>query len=253
MRILLVSDLHANWPALEAVRESCDACLCLGDLVDYGCQPAPVIDWVRRNVHYCVRGNHDHMVAHNVITNGTGGYRYLSGVTRGLSRERIGESDRRFLADLPVTKYLTLDGWRFLLVHASPLDPLDEFAPPDVDFWNKRIGGLNVDVICVGHTHQPYVLMVGDTMIVNPGSIGLPRDGDPRASYAIIEDGKVTLQRIEYPIHRTLEALDQSPLPEQAKRLLTDCYRTGALPNGRKPGPEIQRHGVHVVPARETS
>ena len=58
MRILLLSDLHANRPALEAVREPFDACICLGDLVDYGAEPAPVIDWVRRNCQVCIRGNH---------------------------------------------------------------------------------------------------------------------------------------------------------------------------------------------------
>lgn len=248
MRILLVSDLHANWPALEAVKEPFDLCLCLGDLVDYGCEPTPVIHWVRQNAHYCVRGNHDHMVAHNVMTNGAGGYRYLSGVTRPLSRERLTDADRRYLAGLPVTTYLTLDGWKYLLVHATPLDPLDEFAPPDADFWKKRIAGLDVDVVCVGHTHQPYTLQVGDTWIVNPGSVGLPRDGDPRAGYAIIENGKVTLKRVEYPVYKTLEALEASALPEQAKRMLTECYRTGSLPNGRKPDQDVKRIGVHIVP-----
>jgi len=234
MRILLVSDLHANWPALQAIQERFDLCLCMGDLVDYGCQPAPVIDWVRCNVQHCVRGNHDHMVAQNVLTNGAGGYRYLSGVTRSLSRERVSEQDRLFLSKLPVTKYLNIDGRKFLLVHATPVDPLDEFATADVDFWKKRIAGLNVDVICVGHTHQPYTLRVGDTTIINPGSVGLPRDGDPRASYAIIEDGKIQLRRVDYSIQQTLEALDASTLPEVAKKMLQDCYRTGALPNGRK-------------------
>src|SRR5438045_719939 len=110
MRILLISDLHANRPALEAIAEPLDLCLCLGDLVDYGCEPAPVIDWVRRNCSVCVRGNHDHMVAQNVSTTGINGFRYLSGVTRPISRQRLSEEDRRFLADLPITRFLTLDG-----------------------------------------------------------------------------------------------------------------------------------------------
>ena len=82
MRILLVSDIHANWPALEAIDEPHDLCLCIGDLVDYGCEPVPVVEWVRRRAAVCVRGNHDHMVAQNVVTNGAAGFRYLSGVTR---------------------------------------------------------------------------------------------------------------------------------------------------------------------------
>ena len=66
MRILLVADIHANWPALQAINETYDVCLCLGDLVDYNLEPAPCIDWVRKRATYAIRGNHDHGVAQNV-------------------------------------------------------------------------------------------------------------------------------------------------------------------------------------------
>src|SRR5713226_1518598 len=146
MRVLLISDIHANWPALEAVAaEQFDVCLCMGDLVDYGCEPAPVINWVRNNVHACVRGNHDHMVAQNVVTVGQAGFKYLSGATRGLSRQRVDEAGHRFLAALPVTQFLTLDGMRFLLVHATPRDPMDEYGPPEVDFWRRRLDHVGAD------------------------------------------------------------------------------------------------------------
>jgi putative phosphoesterase len=233
MRILLISDVHANWPALAAVAaEPFDACLCLGDLVDYGCEPAPVIDWVRRHALACVRGNHDHMVAQNVVTNGVGGFRYLSGATRRLSRERISEPDRRYLADLPVTKYLTLGGLRFLLVHATPRDPLDEYAPPEVDFWRRRLDNVDADFVCVGHTHFPYELFTADARVINPGSVGLPRDGDPRASYAVLEGAKVTFRRVEYDVAKTLDALAASPIADHAKTMLAEVYRTGTLLNG---------------------
>src|SRR5262249_40698079 len=165
MRILLISDLHANWPALEAIKEPCDLCLCIGDLVDYGVEPGPVIDWVRKNVHVCIRGNHDHMVAQNVVTNGLAGFRYLSGATRPISQDRTTAEHRRYLSSLPIRRYLTIDKLRVLLVHATPRDPLDEFGPPDVDFWARRVDGLNVDLVCVGHTHSPYVLTCGSTRI----------------------------------------------------------------------------------------
>src|SRR6516164_9241000 len=63
MRVLLVADIHGNWPALQAINEQHDLCLCLGDLVDYALEPAPCVDWVRNRAHYAVRGNHDHGVA----------------------------------------------------------------------------------------------------------------------------------------------------------------------------------------------
>src|SRR5919206_520276 len=99
MRILLLADIHANWPALQALDEPHDVCLCLGDLVDY--------------------------------------------------------------------------------------------ALPDTEFWARRLQHVDADVVCVGHTHQPYVLPVGDKLVINPGSIGQPRDGDPRAAYAVIDNNEV--------------------------------------------------------------
>jgi len=232
LRVLLISDLHGNWPALEAIDEPFDLCLCMGDLVDYGCQPAPVVEWVRRRAAACVRGNHDHMVAQNVQTNGVTGFRFLSGVTRPVARQRLDANSLQYLARLPVSKFLTIDRQTFMMVHATPRDPLDEYAPPDPELWKRRLEGVGADVVCVGHTHQPFVLQVGRTMVINPGSVGLPRDGDPRASYAIWDDGQVTMHRIEYAVERTVEAVEASAIPDLAKSLLAQVYRTGALPNG---------------------
>ncbi len=181
MRILLIADVHGNWPALQAAAsEPHDVCLFLGDLVDYLLEPAPCVAWVRDQAQFAVRGNHDHGAAQNVMVAGRTGYKYLTGVTRPLTRERLSEAELRFLSRLPVTRLTTLDNTRFLLVHATPRDPLDEFAPPDAEFWARRLADVEADVVCVGHTHQPYVLEVGDKLVINPGSVGLPRDGDPR-------------------------------------------------------------------------
>src|SRR5260370_41984730 len=101
MRILLLADIHANWAALQAINEPHDVCLFLGDLVDYGLEPAPCIDWVRRRAHHSVRGNHDHGVAQNVKVGGKNGFRYLTAVTRPLTQEKLTAQDRRFLGTLP--------------------------------------------------------------------------------------------------------------------------------------------------------
>jgi putative phosphoesterase len=231
MRILLIADIHGNWPALQAVEEPHDLCLCLGDLVDYGLDPGPCIDWVRRRAQYTVRGNHDHGAAQNVVVSGANGFKYLTGVTRPLTRARLADEDLRFLATLPLTQMVTVDEMRFLLVHATPRDPLDEYAPADADFWARRLKDVDADVICVGHTHQPYILEVGDKLVINPGSVGLPRDGDPRAAYAVIEERRVELKRAEYSIEATLQSVHESPLPDHAKDLLGDVLRTG---NGKR-------------------
>jgi putative phosphoesterase len=236
MRILLIADIHANWPALQAVAaEPHDVCICLGDLVDYGLDPVPCISWVRDHAQHVVRGNHDHGAAQNVVISGRTGFKYLTGITRPLTRERLSDSDLRFLSRMPVTRQVTLDNTRFLLVHATPRDPLDEYAPPDAEFWARRLENVEADVICAGHTHQPYVLEVGGKLVINPGSVGQPRDGDPRASCAIIENYKVDLKRIDYAIEDTVATIQSSSLPDSAKDMLIDVFRTGApAPNGQK-------------------
>ena len=230
MRVLVLADIHGNRAALDAIREPFDVCVCAGDLVDYGPEPGPCIDWVRANAAHCVRGNHDHGVAQDVELQGVGGFRYLTAVTRPLSVAAVTPEQRRYLADLPTSRMFTLAGKRFLMVHATPRDPMDEYAPADLNFWKPRLAGLNVDYLLVGHTHQPYTLQVNGTLVVNPGSVGLSRDGDPRAAYAIIDGDEVQLKRIEYPIEETVRAVEALTPDETGRQMLTDVFRTGALP-----------------------
>ncbi len=240
MRILLLADIHANWPALRAAAaEPHDVCFVLGDLVDYGPDPAPCVEWVRENARHAVRGNHDHGAAQDVAVAGKAGFKYLTGVTRALTRERLTAEQLRWLGRLPVSKLVTVENTRFLLVHASPRDPLDEYCPADPEVWARRLHGVEADVICVGHTHLPYVLEVEGKLIVNPGSVGQPRDGDPRAAYAVIQDYNVELKRVEYPVAETVAAIDATALPAGAKAMLGDVLRRGASSagngNGQKP------------------
>jgi putative phosphoesterase len=237
MRILVLADIHANWPALQAVQEPYDACFFIGDLVDYGLEPSPCIAWVREHATHSVRGNHDHGAAQLVQVNGRNGFKYLTSVTRPITQERLTADDRRYLSALPVSRTVTVADSRFLLVHATPRDPLDEYAVADKDFWSRRLQNVDANVICVGHTHHPYVLEVGDKLVINPGSIGQPRDGDPRASYAVIEDNRVELKRVEYDVEATVRTIQESGLPEPAKALLAEVVRSGGIAK-----PESSRH-----------
>jgi putative phosphoesterase len=239
MRILVLADVHANWPALQAIQEPYDACVCVGDLVEYGPHPGEVVDWVRQNVARCVRGNHDHGTAQNVDIQGVGGFRFLTMATRKPTIKALSPADRKYLATLPTLDLFTLGGKKFALVHASPRDPLDEYVPPNAEAWGQRIAGLNVDYVLVGHTHQPFRMTVGNTMILNPGSVGLQRDGNPKARYAVIEDGMVTLKEVEYDIDATVQAVyAERNLDPRAKRMLAEVYRQGrlALPPAKAAG-----------------
>jgi putative phosphoesterase len=239
MRILVVADIHGNWPALQAINEPHDVCVCLGDLVDYALEAKPCIDWVRRNARHAIRGNHDHGMAQNVTIVGRTGFKYLSGVTRAIVRPTLDEDEFHYLARMPVSRTVTLDNSRYLLVHATPRDPLDEYAGAEPEFWQRRLENIDADVICVGHTHQPYVLEVGDKLVLNPGSVGQPRDGDPRASYAVIEDYKVELKRVEYPVEDAVRPILDSALPDQAKEMLAEVLRTGR-PLSRNGQPKVE-------------
>lgn len=241
MRILVVSDLHSNPAALDAVKERFDVCLCLGDLVEYGPDPAPCIKWVRDTGAITVRGNHDHGAAQEVDVRGGSGFRYLTMATRGPTVAKLSATDRRFLADLPTSRMLTLGKKRILMVHASPRDPLDEYVAPDPNSWAARLAGYDVDFVLAGHTHIQYMLQVGKTTVVNPGAIGLQRDGDPRAHYAIIEDGVVELKQVEYDVARTIAETEDGASEPLAKKLLAEVYR-----NGRYTAVNGSTNGVHT-------
>ena len=133
----------------------------------------------------------------------------------------------RYLARLPVMKHCTLDGLKFCLVHATPRDPLDEYVPADTSAWQERIKAIDADVVCVGHTHQPFVISVGGRQVLNPGSVGQPRDRDPRAAYAVIQDGKIELRRAEYDIGATLEQMRSTPVPDWVVELTERILTTG--------------------------
>ena len=230
MRILVVSDIHANWAALAAIREPHDVCLCLGDLVDYGPDPGPCVRWAMQHAHYAVRGNHDHGVAQGIAVSGERGYRYLTRFTRPLMWGALGPEERRYLLRLPLTCRLTLGGKRILLVHGTPRDPLDEYVMKDPEVWARRVRNAEADLVCVGHSHMQFQLTVDGVTILNPGSVGQPRDGDPRAAYAIIDGNRIALRRVEYPIEETIARVEATPLPERAKQLVGACLRLGRMP-----------------------
>ncbi|MSR58883.1 MAG: YfcE family phosphodiesterase [Planctomycetaceae bacterium] len=227
MKILLLADIHANWPALEAIGETFDACLFLGDLVDYGASPVPCIEWVQSHAHAAVRGNHDHAVAQRIVARGGTGFRELAAATRPLNWKVLEPRHLKYLARLPVTRSLELDGVKFLLVHATPRDPMDEYLLDDPIAWQARLQRIDADIVCVGHTHVPFHLKLDGVQVVNPGSVGQPRDGDPRCAYAVIENGKVELRRVEYDIEAAVARLREAQLTPEGLAMAESALRTG--------------------------
>ena len=230
MRILLIADIHSNWPALEAVAADCggfDVCICLGDIVEYGTDPLPCIDWVQQHAQLCIRGNHDHAVAQRVPPRGGPGLRRLAAATRDLHWRLIDPARMKFLSRLATTRRLELAGHDLYLVHATPRDPLDEYLADDPAAWKQRLSGIQADLICVGHSHVPYDLQVGNRRIINPGSVGQPRDGDPRASYVVIEDGSVQFRRAAYDIDAVLQQMRTTDVAPWVIELTEAVLRSG--------------------------
>lgn len=227
MRILILADIHANWPALQAISETFDACLFLGDLVDYGTNPAPCVNWIRQHATAAVRGNHDHAVAQRVPARTGSGFRNLAAATRPIQYDALTPDLMQFLADLPISRTVRLNGRTFHLVHATPHDPLDEYLFADRRGWLNRLESVDADIVCVGHSHSQFHLDLDGIQVLNPGSVGQPRDGDPRCAYAIVDDGRVELKRVEYDVNATIDHMRSCGIDDQMLKFAEFALRTG--------------------------
>ena len=112
-------------------------------------------------------------------------------------------------------------------------DPMDEYLTGVREEWEHRLEHVDVDFVCVGHTHMPMNLQLNSTQVINPGSVGQPRDGDARASYAIIEDGQVEFRRVEYDIDRTLHHMQQCGIEQSIIRKAATILRSGGNPEAK--------------------
>ena len=227
MKILILADIHSNWPALASIKETFDVCLFVGDLVDYATDPVPCVEWVRRHASATVRGNHDHAVAQRIPARKSSGLGSLAAATRPIHWKILDASHTKYLARMPVTRSVNVDGKTFFLVHATPRDPFDEYLKDDEHTWLERLESIDADYVCVGHTHIPYCLDLDRLTVINPGSVGQPRDGDPRCAYATIENGRVELRRISYDIDATIRQMRESGVDPQAIDLADAVLRSG--------------------------
>jgi protein phosphatase len=218
MRILVISDVHANWPALEAISaaEPYDYMVVGGDLVSYGPHSRPVVQFVRDHATLAVRGNHDEALAHGVDCRCAPASKPLAGATRAVHREMLSPAETVYLGSLPLTGALKAGGHRRFSVHASPREHLYRYTSPvgaPEAQLRVELEGVDADIVLLGHTHFPMIRRVGRQIAVNPGSVGQPRDDDRRASYAVVVDGIPELRRAEYDSERTAHDLRTLGVP----------------------------------------
>ncbi len=247
MKYALISDIHANLPALEAVlddvaRQGVDATYHLGDLVGYAPWPNEVVSLIGARGIQGVAGNYDSTVAAGYKHCGC---RYEDPVQEALSHEsfnwtvqHVGADAKRFLGSLPFRLDIATAGGhqpgpRLTLVHATPtLNTLywTEDRPADFSLKMAAHAGLRPgDIIAFGHTHLPWYKEIDGIHFVNTGSVGRPKDGDWRAGYVLLELGTsvaVRSIRVEYDVEATVGAIRQSELPDA----FADFLRSGGRP-----------------------
>jgi len=217
MKALILSDIHANYPALQAVLNNAgnyDRLIFLGDVVDYGPNPKECLNFVKDNADYFVRGNHDNALGYNTDCNSMDSFRAFSIETGKWHKTLLTDEEIQYLKNMPVIKKVHLDNNSFLLAHASPQGDISKYLSKE-EIVNE-IDNLTAEFVLVGHTHIQYKTKTRSTLIVNPGSVGFARDGN-QACYAFYEDGIISLHRIEYDVQKTISDLMKSPLADNIK------------------------------------
>ncbi len=254
MRVLVISDIHANLVALETVLNAaggqCDTIWCLGDIIGYGPRPNECIELMREQAGVCVMGNHDWAVLGLPGVN-VDDFNPHARQAVLWTREQLSEDNRAWLEKLPHVPVQPPESSDFLITHASPREPVWEYIfTPSTAMENFLV--FAESICLVGHTHKPAIfrwrlhddpnverngyrpatvdylqpqpgtavrLVTSPTqrLIINPGSVGQPRDNDARAAYAILDLDERTWQfeRILYPVELTQGQMRAAGLPKR--------------------------------------
>lgn len=217
MRLGCISDIHGNRVALDAVIDDMppvDKLICCGDVIGYNPWPADCLTRIREEADLVVQGNHDREVhTPEKYKQNRSAYEGLK-----LAQERLSDDQLEWLAGLP-EQATTVDG-TVRVVHSHPT-VLDKYVRPGQ--FSEMVNHLEDEERCLllGHTHQQHAVDMGkfdrDELIVNPGSVGQPRDNDPRAAYAVVDTDSwtVELNRVEYDIPRVQEEVSRVGLPKK--------------------------------------
>ena len=234
-RVAVITDVHANLPALEAVLEAIestdvDTVYCGGDLVGYGPHPNEVCRLIEARGIPAIYGNYDYAIGRDLEDCGCA---YRDQHDRELGERSVAWTlkhtdprSKEFMRGLPFDLRFELGEKRVRLVHGSPRKVNEYlFADKPARTFERIAAGADCDVLVFGHTHQPWIREYGDVLFVNCGSVGKPKDGDPRASFALLQldDGEVraTIDRAEYDAEAVAREVTAAGLPsEYAEKLV---------------------------------
>lgn len=227
-KIAFISDIHGNYTSLLAVLEDCklrnvDSIYCLGDLVGYYSQVNEVIDTIRNMDIPCIMGNHDY-----AITNKNGEINRSKTCTNVLKKqlEYISPLNLSFLNELQDNLVIDYSGKKILCVHGGINDHIDEYLG---DLYENYFKNLPEDIsyVVTAHSHKALVVDFDKVKYANCGSVGQPRDHDPKASYVILENGEFQIIRVKYDIDKTVNSMRENGFPDYIAQVLYKGYRIG--------------------------
>jgi putative phosphoesterase len=237
MRVLIISDIHGNYYALKTVIGNIrfDVLVCSGDLVVGYPFPRQCIEVLKMNCSFICMGNHDYAVAYDEKSYGYLPPKYMkypSALDRAkeLTVDLLEEEFIQYLRMLPQEYVFAIDGVTFYINHSVPNLSLNYYLDPKLpqSEIEKHYRDVHADILVTGHTHIPFVRNLKNRILVNPGSVGEPRDGDPRTSFAVFDTRtkQIEFSRLEYDTTETSLMLKQLNFPNYS----LFCLKNGFLP-----------------------
>jgi putative phosphoesterase len=254
--IAIFADIHGNSVALRAVladianQRNIGQLICLGDLAVYGPDPASVLSILRQYDILYVCGNTDRYLVQNLYPENTTGQDWQTKLLASFpwTASKLGEADMQFLARLPAQFRLPLDeNHTIMAVHGSPASDEDNLLAdtPEAEIVGL-FGDAAYDLLLCAHTHIPLDRTIAGRRVLNPGSVGIPFDGDPQASYALVHPQPaggyhIEIRRINYDIEKVVGRLVEADHP--AAEIVTHNLRTALRVSPKLPYTERMRQG----------
>ncbi|MHC1605427.1 MAG: metallophosphoesterase family protein [Candidatus Methanofastidiosia archaeon] len=214
----IISDVHANLEALEAVLDKLEEMgvekiYNAGDIVDYCANPNEVVELLRNRKVKSIVGNHDYYIARGTDV-------FFIGTTQWTIDE-LTTKNKKYIHSLPFSLHLDLFGKKVFIYHGSPRDPLKEYVYENYPRKLLTEFLTPCDILILGHTHIPMLINIGKKHIINPGSVGQPRDGNNKSSFATIDKNlNIKNYRVKYDIKNATKKIYEKGLPNHfAERL----------------------------------
>lgn len=219
MRIAVLSDIHSNLEALAAIMahvrlQKIKTVWVAGDIIGYCANPNEVLQFLRKENAVMIAGDHDK----EVLT--LGDLKFFNEYAQQAliyTNKVLTEENKAFLSTLKETYEETIDTRRIFMAHGSPDNPLKEYVystVPDANLLAMLVK-TKADILIIGHTHQPFVRRIGGKLVINPGSVGQPRDSTPTSEYCILDPMymQATIQRVKYDVNTAAKKIISARLP----------------------------------------